>query len=118
MITFGVTDYTKQTPSKHFTEKKCLSSRPPKMKNKIMKCYKIGGAQFQCMNNHYAKFEYRGRKTVGVPDYTNQTPPHPFAFRIETLLSSKPVINVKIFIKCAQNKSCTSSMCDQSLCKV
>ena len=34
MKTFGVTYNTNQTPSKHFTEKKCLSSRPPKMKNK------------------------------------------------------------------------------------
>ena len=31
MKTFGVTDYTNQTPSKHFTEK-VLSSRPPEMK--------------------------------------------------------------------------------------
>ena len=33
--------------------------------------YKIGGA----VNNHYAKFEYKGMKTVVVTDYTNQTPP-------------------------------------------
>ena len=27
--------------------------------------YKIGGAHLQCENNHYAKFEYKGMKTVG-----------------------------------------------------
>ena len=32
------------------------------------------GAHLQCVNNHYAKFEYKGMKTVGVADYTNQTP--------------------------------------------
>ena len=31
---------------------------------------KIGGAH-QCVNNHYAKFEYKGMNTVGVTDYTN-----------------------------------------------
>ena len=44
------------------------------MKKKIMKCIKIEGAHLQCMNNHYAKFEYKGMKTVGVTDYTNLTP--------------------------------------------
>ena len=31
------------------------------------------GAYFQCMKNHYAKFEYKGMETVGVTDYTNQS---------------------------------------------
>ena len=35
--------------------------------------HKIEGAHFQCVNNHYTKFEYIGMKTVGVTDYTNQT---------------------------------------------
>ena len=34
----------------------------------------VGGAHLQCVNNHYAKFEYKGMKTVVVTDYTNQTP--------------------------------------------
>ena len=33
--------------------------------------HKIEGAHFQCVNNHYAKFEYKGMKTVRVTDYTN-----------------------------------------------
>ena len=29
------------------------------------------GAHFQCVNNHYAKFECKVMNTVGVTDYTN-----------------------------------------------
>ena len=31
----------------------------------------MGGAHHQCVNNHYAKFEYKVMNTVGVTDYTN-----------------------------------------------
>ena len=41
------------------------------------------------MSNHYAKIEYIGMKTVGVTDYTNQTPPTPFGWK--KCLSSTPV---------------------------
>ena len=34
----------------------------------------MDSAHLQCVNNHYAKFEYKGMKTVGVTDYTDQTP--------------------------------------------
>ena len=50
--------------------------------------YKIGGAHLQCMNNHYAKFDYKGMKTVGVTDYTNQTPPTHLGWKF--FLSSTP----------------------------
>ena len=33
--------------------------------------HKEDGAHFQCVNNHYAKFKYKGMNTVGVTDYTN-----------------------------------------------
>ena len=33
--------------------------------------HKIVGAHLQCVNNHYAKFEYKKMNTVGVTDYTN-----------------------------------------------
>ena len=33
--------------------------------------HKIEGAHLQCVNNHYAKFEYKEINTVGVSDYTN-----------------------------------------------
>ena len=29
------------------------------------------GAHFQCVSNHYAKFEYKVMNTVRVTDYTN-----------------------------------------------
>ena len=43
--------------------------------------HKIGAAHLQCVNNHYAKFEYKGLKTVGITDYTNQTPPKHFGWK-------------------------------------
>ena len=45
----------------------------------VMSCYLINkpklcpSAHLQCVNNHYAKFEYKGTKTVGVTDYTQIT---------------------------------------------
>ena len=78
--------------------------------------HKIGGAHLLCVNNHYAKFEYKGMKTVGVTDYTNLTPSMHFGWK--KCLSSTPVKIEKIFIKCAQNRRCTSSMYEQSLGKV
>ena len=73
--------------------------------------HKIVGAHLQCVNNHYAKFEYKGMKTVWVTDYTNQT--HPKHLGWKKCLSSTPIKNEKIFMKCAQNGWCTSSMCEQ-----
>ena len=35
----------------------------------------MGGAHLQCMDNNYGKYENKGFKTVGLTDYTNQTPP-------------------------------------------
>ena len=46
-----------------------------------MNVHKIGGAHFQCMNNHYAKIKYKGMKTVGVTDYTNQALPTHFGWK-------------------------------------
>ena len=31
----------------------------------------MGGAHYQCVNNHYEKFEYKVMNSVGVTDYTN-----------------------------------------------
>ena len=31
--------------------------------------HKIGGAHLQCVNNHYAKFEYKDIKTVNCWSY-------------------------------------------------
>ena len=112
----GVIDYTNQAPPKHFGLKKCLSSTPLKNEKIFMKCAQNKSAHLQCMNNHYAKFEYKGTKSVGVTDYTNQAPPKHFGWK--KCLSSTPLKNEKIFMKCAQNIRCTSSMCEKSSCKV
>ena len=34
-----------------------------------MKRAKKGGAQLQCVNNHFVKYEYKGMNTVGVTNY-------------------------------------------------
>ena len=61
MKTFGGTDYTNQTPPTHFRWLKMpIRSTPVKNKN----VHKIGGAHLQCMNNQYAKFVYKGMKTI------------------------------------------------------
>ena len=53
----GVTDYTNQTPSKHFGQK--MSSSTPLKNEKIYSwnVHKIKGVHQQFVNNHYAKFE-------------------------------------------------------------
>ena len=76
MKTFGVTDYTNLVPLKCCGQKdgkKFLSSTSIKNKKKMKQFHKIGGAHLQCVNNHYAKFEYKGMNTVVhvVTDYTN-----------------------------------------------
>ena len=64
METVGVTDYTNKTPPMHFGWKKCLSSSHVKMSKYLSTVHKIGGAHLLCVNNHYAKFEYKGMKTL------------------------------------------------------
>ena len=55
-------------------------------------------------------------KTVRVTDYTNQTPSkHVWTEKMFKLNTPK---NEKILLKCAQNRRCASSICEQSLCKV
>ena len=66
----GVTDYTNQTPLTHFGWKKCLSSTPIKNEKIFIKCAQNGRCTLQSVNNHYAKFEYKIMKTVGVIQIT------------------------------------------------
>ena len=54
-------------------------------------------------------------KTVGVKDYTNQTP---LSILDKKMSNCNAPQNGKIFIKCAQNRWCTYSICEQLLCKV
>ena len=54
----------------------------------------IGGEHFQCMDNHYAKFEYKGVKKPDGKNVQDQHPPK----------------NEKILNKCAQNMKSIFSM--------
>ena len=54
-----------------FRKGKNVCSTPFKIKKNKINVHKIEGANLQCVNNHYAKFEYKGMNTVGVTDYTN-----------------------------------------------
>ena len=56
------------------------------------------------------QFEHKGMKTVGVTDYTNQTPTTHFGWKKMSKFNTCK--NVKIFNKCAQNRRCTSSVCE------
>ena len=51
--------------------KKCLSSTALEIRKYLLNVHKMGGAHYQCVNNHYAKFEYKVMNSVGVTDYTN-----------------------------------------------
>ena len=42
---------------------------------------KMVGAHLQYVNNQYAKFEYKGMKSLGVTDYTNQRLPTHFGWK-------------------------------------
>ena len=53
------------------------------MKINLSNVYKIDGAHLQCMNNHHAKFEYKGIKTV---EFRLHKPDTPSAFRMEKCL--------------------------------
>ena len=44
-----------------------------KIRENLSKAHKIGGAYLQCVNNHNAKFEYKGMKTVGLTYYSHIT---------------------------------------------
>ena len=83
---------------------------------KELNVHKIGGARLQCVNNHYAKFEYKATNAVGVTDYTNLGFPIHFGWKNMSKLTS--LKNEKKIMKCSHNKRCTSSICVQSLRKV
>ena len=120
MKTVGVADYTQITQCKHSkggVDIMMSTFKHFQKYNKILSnVNKIECTHLQCVNNHYAKFEYNGMKTVGVTNYTNQTPPKHSGWK--NVKAQHPLKIEKTFIKCAQNRKCTSSMCEQSLHKV
>ena len=56
MTTFGVTDYTNQTPSKHFGWIKCQSPKAQTIKEYLSNMHNIKGVHVH--NCYYAKFEH------------------------------------------------------------
>ena len=51
------------------------------MRKYLSNVFKIEGAHLHCGNNYYAKFENKAMKTVGVTDYTKQTPSKHFGWK-------------------------------------
>ena len=49
----------------------CVHEQDTFMRKELRNLHKIRGAHLQYVNNHYAKFEFKGMNTVGVTDYTN-----------------------------------------------
>ena len=117
----------------------------PKNEKIVMKCTQNRRCTSSSMCEHSLyKFENKGMITFGVTDYTKEAPkkccrrtylqdrhfevpngPLPLqimywvAARTDRKKSSStPLKNEKILMKCAQNRRCTSSMCEQSLRKV
>ena len=41
------------------------------LKKYLLNVHKIRASHLQCVNNHYAKFEFKEMTSVGVTDYTN-----------------------------------------------
>ena len=54
MKAVGVTDYTNQTPSKHFEQNMSSVQVPEKQKKISVKCPQ-NRCTSRCVNNHYAK---------------------------------------------------------------
>ena len=52
-------------------EKKYQSSTPAKNGKYLLNVHKMEGAHLQCVNNQYAKFEYKVMNVVAVTEYTN-----------------------------------------------
>ena len=85
MKTVGVTNYTNQTPSSSFGHLDLISvpvvvskfhnetHDPKAQENKIYTMVK-DRETFSRLHTVPGKFEYKGMKTVGVTDYTHQTP--------------------------------------------
>ena len=71
MKTVGVTDYTNQTHLRISDGKMSKFNAPRKMRKYLSDVYQYRDVHFQCVNNHFATFEYKEMKSVGVTDYTH-----------------------------------------------
>ena len=64
MKTVGVTDYANYTPQAISSEKNSKFNTRQKLRKYLSNLHKIRDAHLQCVDNHYAKFEYKGMKSV------------------------------------------------------
>ena len=60
----GVTDYTNYKPKPFGSKNNSKFNTRQKLRKKLSNVPKIRDAHLQCVNNHYAKFEYKGMKSV------------------------------------------------------
>ena len=79
------------------------------MRKYLSNVHKNRGEHLQCMNNHYAKFEYKGMKIAGVTVYTNQTPPNYFGWKKCPKFNTPQ--NEEIFIKCVVKIDTAHNQC-------
>ena len=68
MKTVDVVAYTQSRHSLSISDENKMSQF-----NTHRNIHQIGVANIRCVNNQYAKFEYKGMKSVGVTDSTKQT---------------------------------------------
>ena len=80
----------------------------------------MGGAHLQCVNNHYAKFEYNVTNTVEVIGYKQFTKCKQPKVDLDVIMSklNTPKHLMEYYQMCTGNKWCIPQMCEQSLCKV
>ena len=82
----------------------------PKNKIFFIKIAQKGETYVQCMNNHYAKFEYLGMKILELQ--ITQTRNH-LSISNENISKFKTPEKWTKIMKCAQNRRFTSSICEQ-----
>ena len=76
MKTFGVIDYTMKAPQRWFRHNNVSAQHSQKCNRILSNVHKIECTFYllthlQSVKNHYAMFEYKRMKTVGVTDYIN-----------------------------------------------
>ena len=103
-----VTDYTNQTPSKYFEQKKCLSSRPRRMIFSPREMCIFGGVL-----NLDIFLNINERKLLQLQ--ITQTRHHLSILDVKMSKINTPQKWFFFFVKCAQNRRCTSLINMQSL---
>ena len=95
---------------------KCRSSTPLKNEKKIMKRAQNRRCTSSIWEQSLGKVWMKRNKNFW--SYRLHKLGTPKVLRTDKCLSSTPLKNEKIFMKCAQNRRCTSSICEQSFSEV